>query len=215
MDLDDDLGFEPPDDYEPIELAGAPEANRMLRRLRAAEADAASVRQVAAEDMAQTAAWRDRRLESIDRTIGWARASLEGWLRATHEAGGPQTVKLPAGQVQLRKAGPRIEVLDAALEADVAEVWEMLAAEAGTPSPVNVRRTLSKTIVGQIVAAGPEVGPADPDGYEPRAAVLGDGTVVPGVIIHVPTRQGFTAKPATSIEDLEAAVDGEELAGAS
>lgn len=206
-DLDDDLGFEPPDDYEPRELTGEVEANRMLRRLRAAERDAARVRETAAEDMAQTAAWRDRRLESLERTMAWARSSLEGWLRATQAAGGPQTVKLPAGQVQLRKAQPRIAIDVGEVTDDVAAAWVELAASAEvSDSPVIVKRSLSARVVGAIVEAGPALGPPDPDGYEPHVAIGPGAEVIAGVTIHVPTRLAFNAKTAAAEEDLEAAV---------
>ena len=213
MDLDDDLGFEPPDDYEPIELHGELEANRMLRRLRAAERDAAQVRLTAAEDMAQTTAWRDRRLESIEKAMDWARRSLEGWLRATHAAGGPQTVKLPAGQVQLRKSPSRIELADAQVDEATAAAWEALAAaaELSTP-PVVVKRSLLKSVVAKIVAPGPAIGEVDPDGYEPHAAMGPGAELVEGVTIHVPTRMGFTAKAASTVEDLEASIDDEATA---
>lgn len=214
MDLDDDLGYEPPDDYEPIELHGELEANRMLRRLRAAERDAAQVRQTAAEDMAQTTAWRDRRLESIEKAIDWARRSLEGWLRATHAAGGPQTVKLPAGQVQLRKTPSRIELADAQVDEATADAWIALAAAAEhyAQPPVVVKRTLVKSVIAKIVAPGPAIGDVDPDGYEPHAAMGPGAELVEGVTIHVPTRMGFTAKAAATVEDLEAAVPEEEIA---
>lgn len=206
-DLDDDLGFEPPEDYEPIELTGELAANRMLRRLRAAERDAASVRQTAADDIAQTTAWRDRRLDSIERTIDWARRSLEGWIRATHAAGGPQTVKLPAGEVKLRKSPNRIEVDALGYSDETWAAWAALSATAGVESPVLVKRSLSKTIVAKIAEPGPSLGPADDDGYEPHAAMGPGAEVLEGVTIHVPTRLGFSAKPAASIEDLEASVD--------
>jgi hypothetical protein len=211
--LDDDLGFEPPDDYEPIELVGDVGANRMLRRLRAAEADGARVRELAAEDIAQTTKWRDRRLETISRTIDWARRSLDGWLRATHAAGGPQTVKLPAGTVQLRKSQPRIELTDVQVDETAAAAWLELARSADlTESPVVVKRTLAKAVVAKIVEPGPVTGPADPEGYEPHAAMGPGAEVVEGVTVHVPTRLAFNAKTAVAEEDLDAGI--EEATGA-
>lgn len=213
--LDEELGHEPPDDddAEPVELGNPDDANRMMRRLRATEREAREVMEIAATDIAQVVAWRDKRLESLGRTIAWCQRSLEGWIRAVHERTGRQSVKLPAGTVSLRKSQPRLD-LPELTTAEQAAAWEALAATTiveGEPvaNPVTTKWTLGKRAVAPLVMAGAKIGEPDPDGYQAHQGVSIDGEELPGVIVHQPTRLSFSAKPAASIEDLEADLEAE------
>jgi hypothetical protein len=209
--LDDELGYPTggADLDRPADLAGEAEANAMLRRLRAAEAEATRVRELAAEDMAQTMAWRDRRLDSAERTMAWARRSLEAWARANLRAGGPKTVTLPSGVVRLRKAKRRIELFDEAFDGSDESVasWAELAEAAGVDTPVQTTRKLLTSVVAEIVSVGPAVeSELDGGGFVLHKAVGPNGEVVEGVGVLEPTGDSFSCTTAPTEEDLDAEI---------
>lgn len=216
-DLDDAAGYPVPTDLDPdaVEpLAGAADANRMLRRLRSAIRARKGVIEVAAADIANTTAWRDRRVAGIDSTIAWAERSLEGWLRATHKAGGPKSATLPAGTVRLRKAPVRIVVPPTATPADEA-AWAAFAerhADEGVESPVTVTRKFGAAAMGKVVKPGPEAGVDADSGYKVHKAVDIEGAEVPGVFVLVSPVDGFSYTPAVAEVDLEAEVPDEATA---
>lgn len=107
---------------------------------------------------------------------------LEGYTRANHEATGAKSVKLPSGTAQLRQTPPKVEVI-------------------GDPIPEvhgdMVRTSLSfdKNRVKERTKPGPVLEDEDaPPGYEARAAVDGNGELVPNVVYYVRTEPSFSVK---------------------
>jgi hypothetical protein len=202
-DLDGELGYEPPSDLdestEPAPLEDADQANRMMRRLRATEREATEVADLAAASIAQVTAWRDERLGVLGRTIAWCHRSLEGWMRATYERTGRQSVKLPAGTVALRKSPTRVE-FPAIESAEAAAEWMTRGDEL-----VTTKWSLAKREASKIVKPGPLLEQQPMEDYTAHQGMTEAGEALEGVIVFVPkVALGFSAKPAAAIEDLEA-----------
>lgn len=205
------VGEEPADD----ELEGMPPpedaagANRLLRRVRALEAEVEQVDRVTGSEIQRLKDFASDRTAGLRRRMKFYELALEGWTRKRHDEtrGKVQTTKLPGGELRVRASQNRLVVFDE--EAAVANI------EAERPSWVRTTQAVAKDEVKGAVVPGPVTltpyGPKGeplvvvPPGYELReawefAAVdfglfrLPIGRRVPHLALLCPTQPSFSYK---------------------
>lgn len=180
--LVDDGGVDFDSDPSEFQVEGQQQANRLLRRLARLNADAEVVETVAADERQRIDDWVRDRMAGIDRGRRWLTATLEGFARANHAAGGGQSLKLPAGTLKLSKGRASVEVDEAGGELPAGLVERGL-----------VRVAPDKAAIARELVEGPELGVTG--GRRIFAAVDKTGEVVEGVVFSRPEDLTFKATP--------------------
>lgn len=165
-------------DVEPPTLTTIGEADRHLRAISRLERRLASYEQVARDDMQRVKDWLHERSDVLLRQIEWHASSVEQWMRAHHDETGTKTEKLPHGELRVRPGKVRVEPF-------------------GDPDPrfSRTRVDWDKRAVSDACEPGPELEEFDtPHGFVAHVPVTGDGEVVPGAVLLVPTSPSFSYK---------------------
>lgn len=177
-------------DPTPAVIDGLLQADSFLRRLRRLERDADDVRSVAAAEYERIKAWEDDRLAGIGRYQEWLERSLAGFMVAYSATAGTRTVKLPCGEIRLRKGRDKMESQQPDVFADwAAEAhpeWLKVTTE---PRIADIKKA---TKVGSVIE-----GVTPPDGVRLHNAVDEAGEIVPGVVYLVPINDVVSVVPNT------------------
>ena len=196
-------------DTEPARPETAERADRILWRLRTAERELESFRELVAARKAQLDAWLADMSRGPERVIAYCERALEGYARYQHELSGGRTVtfKLPNGVLKLTKPQGKLIVDD---EAELLAVLDQLAAEhmtAGEAWPElvrterNVRVAELKKVATWLLMEGDELEGADPD-YDHYKLVI-DGELIPGAHLQTPRQRTFKQTPPTAAGDTD------------
>lgn len=191
---------EPPDNVEvpPDDLSDADRrlhADRLLRRIAAAERELKAIADVTGPEFARLTAFVEDRAAGPRRIIVEALAALEGFMRAERERIGPRfsSLTLPHGTLRLNATRASLVVAD-----------ETMAVAALKTAGLDelVEESVAKAPLKKLVLPGPPDGLAPYKPGEPiktRAkAVLSDGTILDGVFIEEPTERSFTYQSAAA-----------------
>lgn len=198
--MDDDLAEqlaawerddEIPDDLDeanPIVPVDERRVDWALERLARMASDEQRVVSFVDEEMERLVSFRDDRLTAIERRRAWVERGVEQWMRSQHRETGRKTVKLPHGEVKLRAARRRVDVV-----VDLDDFEQVATLDDLVPGAVIHRTEISKQEIARQLQPGPVTG-RDLDGSQVVAAVTADGERVPGVYFVVPVEDTFSVK---------------------
>jgi hypothetical protein len=200
VDLEDYLAPVPDDGIPDAEVA-----DRVLARVRRLDRKIREVDEFVQARKAALDAWaHDRSMVMVDERDR-AEQHLEGWARAVHEATGQVTWKLPAGTITLRPGQVRVLYVDDRTIGDtLAEAGHTALVEETTVRKVPKQGIKNVAVPGEVVESVPEGRIVSVKGWEVREAVVREpdestgemiDTVLPGVLLEVPTRRVFKASP--------------------
>lgn len=179
----------------------------VLRRLRQRRAEVQATGQRRVDLITH---WAAGEIDKLDGRAAHIERTLENWAHAERERTGRQTIKLPAGNLEIRARRERAVIIGDPKSAEVVRAVGQYVPEA-VKTTVEVQPGKVKA-VGQVMddtdvtgwarAQGVDV----PEGYQARRVVVADGggddpsfAVVPSVVVLVPApgRDGFTFKAVT------------------
>jgi len=176
----------------------------VLRRLRQRRAEVLATGQRRVDLITH---WATGEIDKLDGRAAHIERTLENWAHAERERTGRQTVKLPAGNLEIRARRERVVVLDPKSDATVAAVGALVPEAVKTTHEVQGSQVKAVAVADTVdatnwaAAQGIEI----PEGYQARRAIVADDgddpsySVVPAVVYLVPVegRDGFTFKAVT------------------
>lgn len=166
--------------------------NRMLRRMRRLEDEAANVTNLASAEFQRIVTWRTDRLATIKRQADSLAVVLDGWARANYQRTKACTVSLPNGDLKLRPPSPSF-VCD-----DPHGLWAWCSDSGEREDWVSERPvyTPDASRLRLLLKPGAAVGEADLEtglvSYEAHDPATGE--VVPHVVIRQLPDRKFTYK---------------------
>ena len=191
---DDDL---PPEaarpDEAPLLVEHLDDANRRLRSIARLARDEATIKDVAAAEVARIKAWSTDRLAGVERRRTWLMDGLEAFTRAYAAANGVKSVNVPNGVLRLKKA-PLV----------VADPWpstDLAALGKAHPDLVRVTYALDKNVVKERCRPGAVNDEITAASEAPvhHAVVKATGEIVPGVYFVVDPDPRFSLTPTKDL----------------
>jgi uncharacterized protein (DUF885 family) len=236
--LRDDLArsLEPPpdDDAAPMDALDEDRANRLLYKLRRVSRERAQIQAVARAERDRVDAWERDRLDVVDRQITDLTNVLEQWMRMHSERTKSVTKTFPNGELRLRAARARLEIIDDAkaeifvmervqtavakaiaqpnfrTDASSGDVFALVLRALRDEPFLRVKLDLAKDAVKKAAEEGPVT--SEHDDVEMRAAVV-DGEAIPGVLFEKSRIKSFgmTLATAAGPDDDQGADELEEV----
>ncbi len=165
-------------------------ANWCLQKLAGLDAEAAEIEEVTAREMARIDLWRARQLDRQRSQRHWLENGLRTFAETVFQQTGKQSVSLPHGRTQLRKAGWKLRL---AAEGEQAYhnarelVIEWL--KAYRPELIEVKETPRIVEIKKLVA--------EPHPGEIRTAIVAEtGEEIPGLVTEMAEGMTFLYKTA-------------------
>ena len=180
VDLDDWLDHHDEEavdyDAQPFAPEDNERANWMLRRIGRLDAAQADDERLAATEKAKIDEWRAARTAVRQHRRDWFLTALDGFARVAAIRDGVRSISLPAGTLKLRKAAPRVEVVD------LDKLAEWANTDDDTGQFIRVTTEAAKaTLKAKANPVGWSANPDDPEVESSAVAYMGE--VVPGVIV--------------------------------
>jgi hypothetical protein len=135
-------------------------ANRALALVAKLEEQMADVNKLADDEISLIENYRKNEIERLEKKRSWLLFNLENFARQQMQQTGEKTIRLPKGQLSLRKGRDKIEILDLAAFMKVAVRFSLLRTTPERQEPdlqaiaTHVKRTGEIPIGTKVIPAG-------------------------------------------------------------